>query len=274
MKDLVPKTMEGYFKIECLDNNNNVIDVFEDHNTIMRSARRSMAEIFLNLSNQNKKFANKLVLGTEGGYTSDFVPKTESVGFNKNKPVQKLYAEEFNESTNTYMLGTSVNIPKFTVVKISNDNTYYRFIKDLPEAQTRVILSRDILDDPNWFIKCFKPYTYSVYFDIVNVNSSGIGYDGNNLALPESASQGCSVKAYIDESGAELDNSTCVFEVVIPKNVANSQHTNGEADYTGNISVFTEAALYVNDRIFSMKTFPGKVKDDTSSIKITWKIIF
>lgn len=45
------------------------------------------------------------------------------------------------------------------------------------------------------------------------------------------------------------------------------------ANNTG-VSVFTEAALYAGGNIFSMKCFPGKIKDNTVSLKIVWKIMF
>lgn len=44
------------------------------------------------------------------------------------------------------------------------------------------------------------------------------------------------------------------------------------ANNTG-IVVFTEAALYAGSNIFSMKCFPGKIKDNTVSLRIIWKII-
>ena len=44
------------------------------------------------------------------------------------------------------------------------------------------------------------------------------------------------------------------------------------ANNTG-IVVFTEAALYAGENIFSMKCFPGKIKDKTVSLKIVWKIL-
>lgn len=37
---------------------------------------------------------------------------------------------------------------------------------------------------------------------------------------------------------------------------------------------YTEAALYAGGEIFSMKTFPARVKEDTVKFEITWSIIF
>ena len=44
------------------------------------------------------------------------------------------------------------------------------------------------------------------------------------------------------------------------------------ANNTG-VVVYTEAALYAGENIFSMKCFPGKIKDQTVSLKIVWKIL-
>lgn len=44
------------------------------------------------------------------------------------------------------------------------------------------------------------------------------------------------------------------------------------ANNTG-VVVFTEAALYAGTNIFSMKCFPGKIKDNTVSLRIIWKIL-
>ncbi len=43
------------------------------------------------------------------------------------------------------------------------------------------------------------------------------------------------------------------------------------ANGTGTV-VYTEAALYAGTNIFSMKCFPGKIKDNTVSLRIIWTI--
>jgi len=45
------------------------------------------------------------------------------------------------------------------------------------------------------------------------------------------------------------------------------------ANNTG-VAIFTEAALYAGSNIFSMKCFPAKIKDNTVSLRIIWKILF
>ncbi len=58
--------------------------------------------------------------------------------------------------------------------------------------------------------------------------------------------------------------STVTYLIVIPTGAANGVGT----------TAYTEAALYADTRIFSMKTFGAKVKDDTVSLRITWSIQF
>jgi len=48
---------------------------------------------------------------------------------------------------------------------------------------------------------------------------------------------------------------------------------NDACNGTGTI-IFTECAFYTGTEIFSMRTFKGKIKDDTVSLRITWRIMF
>lgn len=38
--------------------------------------------------------------------------------------------------------------------------------------------------------------------------------------------------------------------------------------------VYTECAFYAGSEIFSMRTFKGKIKDNTVGLRVTWRIIF
>lgn len=62
-----------------------------------------------------------------------------------------------------------------------------------------------------------------------------------------------------------LNDRTITFEITIPKNQANSN--------TGYLE-YSEQALYCDDKIFSMKTFPTKFKDENVKLIVTWSIIF
>ena len=60
---------------------------------------------------------------------------------------------------------------------------------------------------------------------------------------------------------------TCTYTITIPDFAGNQA---GE----GAVVAYTEAALYAGQDIFSMKTFPARVKEDTVKFVITWSIIF
>ena len=59
-------------------------------------------------------------------------------------------------------------------------------------------------------------------------------------------------------------DSDVTYTVSIAANAAND----------GTSTVYTEAALYAGTNIFSMKTFRAKIKDDSTIIRIIWKISF
>lgn len=266
MQDNIKTGFEGYFKIECLKDGK-VIDVFEDHNTIMRSARRSMAEIFLNFKNGDKEFANAFVLGTEGGFTSEYYPKTEESGFTKDKDPLCTYAEEGYKNAN---LDTSVDLKKFNVIKV--ENKFYRYIDETSDG---VNISVNNLSNTSKFIPCSKPYFYKIDFSLQTPVSYTIGMNSNNKAIGDSIFNGCSVlTALSTEQEDILDRTTCIFTFSIPKDQGNNQHSAADEGFFGSTSLFTEAGLYVNGRLFSMKCFPAKVKDDSTEIRVTWKIIF
>jgi hypothetical protein len=66
----------------------------------------------------------------------------------------------------------------------------------------------------------------------------------------------------------EVSGQTVTYTITIPADNANSNVAGVPA------IAYTEAALYAGDDIFSMKTFPARVKEDTVSFEITWSIIF
>ena len=265
MQENAPKTFEGYFKIECIKDGK-VIDSFEDHNAIMHSARRSMAEIFLNRANDDKQFANRFVLGTEGGTSTEYIPKTEAMGFSKDKPSQRIYAEDgFIQ-----VVEGSRTLNKFCVIQYKDK--WYRY---LGETES-VAINDDTVRNTDIFVNVSKPYWYEITFDYSDKTKYVIGMDSNNVATGNSLLNRCSVTVSLPTDGKTdiLEQSICQFVFYIPKGEANGQHTPSDTGYSSNISLFTEAGLYVNGRLFSMKTFPAKVKDDTTEVQITWRIIF
>ena len=75
-----------------------------------------------------------------------------------------------------------------------------------------------------------------------------------------------------------VDNSTIQYII----NITNA-NANGPTSGSGAIA-WTEAGLFssegVNDtngtngKIFAMRTFPAKIKENTTNFKITWKVVF
>ena len=59
-------------------------------------------------------------------------------------------------------------------------------------------------------------------------------------------------------------DSDVTYTISIAANAANN----------GTSTIYTEAALYAGDNIFSMKTFRAKIKDDSTIVRIIWKISF
>lgn len=66
----------------------------------------------------------------------------------------------------------------------------------------------------------------------------------------------------------QVVGSTVTYTVTIPATNANSKNPGSP------VIAYTEAALYAGGEIFSMKTFPARVKEDTVKFEITWSIIF
>ena len=75
---------KGYFKIEVLDKEGNVISCDERHNLITTKARCSFSQLLAGIAGQN--VVNRFVMGTEGHVDDNvLIPKTEIHGFNANR---------------------------------------------------------------------------------------------------------------------------------------------------------------------------------------------
>ena len=129
------------------------------------------------------------------------------------------------------------------------------------------------VEDPNG-----KPYPITFRDDGTgNIIVDREGYDPKYpISNPESSNVTINFNSGPDTEELE-------FIIEIPE---------GNAVTSGNVAVFTEAALYTNldmniidftgtnptinkyGTIFSMRTFPAKVKTDTTAFRIIWKIIF
>lgn len=65
-----------------------------------------------------------------------------------------------------------------------------------------------------------------------------------------------------------VNDRTVTYTITVPATNANS------GDIANPVVAYTEAALYAGSEMFSMKTFPARVKEDTVKFEINWSIIF
>ena len=248
---------KGYFKLECVDVNDKVIDSYEDKNMIMTAARTSMAEIFANLSTSVS--VEKFVLGTMGHVEADLLAaKSDVEGFVNTRD------RLFSETGSTVGSPTNINdvLPILNINDVYYINSitgtpgFYRYLKASTTSYT--VSEALVADITEWeFLHgTVAPYTYNITFDLPADSTTEITADN---IVEDDAASGSTV--LVHQTGTSL-----TFNVEIVPAAGNLQ------DLTN--SVFTEAALYANGRIFSMKTFKGKIKDATVSLRVTWTITF
>ena len=247
--DAYKTTCEGHFHLDCLDKNDNVIDSFDDHNIIVTTARQSMAEIFFK---SDCKYAHKLVIGTRGcKEISNFRAKDELDGVVKERT--RIFSET---DGNIYSQGTTLeHVNKGDIFAINiGDGVYYYEADNSYEYLT---LDEESLK--NCKFTETAPYYYSLSFALNGIDS-GI-YDnlctsGNN-----------------DIVRAEQKDTSVIFYFYIDTENGNKQYNDKEI-YDIPTTLFNEAGLYVNDRLFAMRTFPSKIKDESVKLRIIWTITF
>ena len=121
--------------------------------------------------------------------------------------------------------------------------------------------------------------------DYLSVKTEANGFVGTRTELFSETANVYNYEILFDVPGTAngVCNITSETDITTPSLVTIS-YTDKTIEYTFEIyeenandtgvSVFTEAALYAGTNIFSMKCFPGKIKDNTVSLKIVWKIMF
>ena len=250
------KFLKGHFHLDILNSKDEVIDAVDDHNMIMTDARKSMAEIFANLT--GIPFAHRLVLGTMGNVDGQiFIPKDENSGFTKER--NRLFSEV---SSKIHSAGDLIEtIHKFDVLQLNGANNsieYYRYNGD--NASDYLLSERNLASDD--FTKVTKPYTYTVNFRLPRTNVD----NGSNNNTDEDS---------LDTIKVEQKDTSVIFTFTLDLDSANEQHLDEEDEgFSPYSSLFNEAAIYVNNRIFCMKTFTSKLKDDSVKFRIIWTITF
>ena len=109
-------------------------------------------------------------------------------------------------------------------------------------------------------------FSYSIDFDIKSLNTEYTDSASIGKISQKGKSGTVSVDTQVCSVKRTIVDRTCTFEVTIPDYAGNP--------VTGDAVAYTEAALYAGNSIFSMKTFPARVKEDTVKFIITWSIIF
>lgn len=275
MIDTVKSPIEGRFKVEVLKDFE-VIDSFEDHNTICINARRGMASIFSNIIEAfQKPHACRLALGTCGVTKNRFTPRVENKTYTRD--LQHLFTEQYADDYITnYSLQTANVLTPYKIYRYNDE--YYRYLN--PDNANSYTINQALLSNTNVFEKDYKPYLYTVPFDIFDKTfySADLGYKmkvDRSKAQCEAFVNVVNTTDATDNDGNVISNfkSTVQFVWVIPKNYANNQISSSE--YDTQMTFFNEACLYVNDdQLFCYRAFPTKVKDSSTALRITWKIIF
>ena len=247
----------GYFKIDAIDNDGNIVDSYEDKNMIMTDARTSMSEIFANLPTST--FIERFSLGTMGHVGTDVLsPKIDTDGFTNVRD------RMFSESGSTAGSPTQIN----DILPVVNLGDVYYINATVPgfysylgaNTTNYTVVQADVDNVAVWeSLGTTAPYTYDVNFTIPGTAVDLVNGDPATGITETDAGAGTTVNVLRTGTSLELTFN-------IPTAAANSQNTT--------YSSFTEASLQCNGRIFSLKTFKVKLKDATISLRITWRITF
>ena len=238
-------SLKGEFCIQRLQNGK-VIDEFKDHNYIMVSARKSVSEIFVGA---NKRRISRLILGTAGYLGDTYNPITEANGFSRSR--ECLYSN----STVLKDFGNTVTLKTGEIVKINN--AYYQAkeygVNTYTLNDSTLATKFNVLNSEPYTVEIpIRQYTESVFNGDINYSSK------------------TDCGAFVKYSTA-AGNTTVEYTFEIGSSVGNDQFITQSGS---NYSLINEAAIFVNNRIFCMKCFPSKLKDDSTTLKIIWKIIF
>ena len=209
--------MKGHFLVKAFKKDGSV-EIYEDKNLIMDSARSNMAELVGGWTAGVP--IDKFVLGNKGHNGSDILDY-KKVGENN----------EFLSSNTTLFAEDSDN--------------------DDPDGDGEE-------DGSNGKAN----FTYGINFNVQSKDAVKVDEETTAEVKGERVKETkkCTVKRAIADR-------TCTFTITIPDECGNRA---GE----GEVVAYTEAALYAGEDIFSMKTFPARVKEDTVKFEITWAIIF
>ncbi len=235
---------KGHFTIQSIDKDGKILDEYIDDNLIVTSARLSIAELFAGLTVPS---ANKLVIGTSGDGINVSTPKSISEGLVQERT--RLFSESIDigdGETHDILLNDLI---RYTGSTSSNGtlNSYYRYTGTPLTGATTASLDFAV----DWTdVGVTAEYNYPITFDLPGTAS------GNMTNISE------------NDFGSTASISQVDRDVTFTFNVGiRAGNDSGTAQ-------ITEAGLYANSRLFSIKTFSTKPKDATVILRIIWKISF
>jgi len=221
LEDKMNKPTEGYFKLECLDKNGNVIDSFEDKNMIMFNSKPSVANSTIGFF-PPVDFINKIVLGDRG---HEVGTGNLLIGRDFGYQRELLFAEE--ELGNTYVI-------VFNPLTRAGDGSISE-------------------------IRYEAYHTGNSQKDVVLQNKAKVNAKIINISTIE-------YQIEIDPSNANGANGVQPWTeaALFTKRGESSEYWDGTAP----------VGTPKNGKIFAMRTFPAKIKEPTTTFRITWRIIF
>ncbi len=236
---------KGHFTIQSMTSDGDIIDEYNDDNLIVTTSRTSIAELFAGISLPS---VNKIVIGTSGynGVTS--VPKSSAEGLVRERT--RIFSESVDVTD-----GTTTDLVKNDLVRYTGStaisgvlNNYYRYIGS---GELSVDTSTIDFTTSDWIdVGGTGEYSYPFSFDLPGTSNGAM----TNIVESETGSS-----ASIIQDGRDV-TFTFTFGNAAGNGVGTEQ--------------ITEAGLYCNNRLFSIKTFPTKPKDATVILRIIWKISF
>lgn len=105
-----------------------------------------------------------------------------------------------------------------------------------------------------------EDFVYEITFDPIGSELSKTDTTAVGKIKDSTITEACEVSRLIN-------GRTCTYTITIPDYAGNPV---GE----GSVVAYTEAALYAGDDIFSMKSFPARVKEDSVKLIVLWSLTF
>lgn len=248
----------GYFDIEVIDNNGKVTDKYEDKNLIMETSRSVLSKLFIGKGNG----INRIVFGTLGHQGELNIVKKSTDGFVSTR--DRIFSEFKELNDGTYA------IIKNDIIKYVPNGKFYQMIS---VSGTMIINSTNIANTAVWK-EVSEPYNYYIDFtlpteDLTDTNvwtENNGSYTASCTVTDEKGIADGEIISVESTVQIEIVDGTVKFTVIMSANVAQG--------ITQTYRIFTEAGLYSNNDIFSMKVFPVKYKNNTSTVKVQWGISF